>query len=1070
MRYILLFCLIIFLWGCGEKGDTNSADAPVPEIVDFNFHVKPILSDRCFACHGPDARARKADLRLDIAEGVFDTLAETGNVPIVAGNVKASEVHRRIVSDDPEMVMPPPESNLTLSPREIAILNKWIEQGAEYKQHWSFIPPEKPEVPALTNSSFVKNDIDPFILQKLKQRGMKPETEDDKAKLLRRLSFDLTGLPPTKEELDDFLADHSADAWEKQVDRVLASPHFGERMASIWLDAARYADSHGYQDDRPRTIWPWRDWVIRAYNDNLSYKDFITWQLAGDLLPESSYDQKLATAFNRNHAITQEGGVINEEYITEYVADRTNTFGAAFLGLTLECSRCHDHKYDPVSQKDYYSIFSFFNSIDERGQVSYFDLAPSPNMRVEDAELEATIDWLDSMRVVKEKELHDMETQVASEAETWIKKTDLNKALDTLVRHNLLAWHKLDDYANLMVSNSANPNLPGKANVKLISELNSPLVVEGKEGKALQFDGKNYLSLGDVGDFEESARFSFGGWVKPAALQEKAAGLFVKRNGEQKQGGYELVMNPKGQLEGALVHDKTRQKIVVKTRNRIPVGEWSHTFMTYDGSGRAEGITIYINGEPQQLEIIADSLNRKSILNGNDFLIGNWTPRRANSGYYFGFENGAIDGVRIYAKELTSLEVSHLAGKNAPAGNTHNRYPEDINRLYLESQSAEYLDLRYQLDSIRDVHLEIPEIMIMEEMEEPRESFVLARGAYDAPGERVYPNTPASILPFPEDFPQNRLGLAMWLTHPEHPLTARVAVNRLWQMMFGRGLVNTPEDFGNQGELPSHPELLDWLAVTFMENNWDIKGMLKLMAMSGTYRQKAEISPEKQKKDPVNIWLARGPYKRLSAEMVRDQVLAVSGLLNPKIGGKWVKPYQPPGIWKELANQIGENKYRPGRGPELYRRSIYSYWKRTIPPPVMLTFDASERAVCVVKRQSTSTPLQALVLLNDPTYVEAARALAARVMATHPGEKPEDWIAEAWLRITSDQPDDADIALLSELYEKEYQRFKEQPSAAEEYLREGEYRQSQEIDIPRLAALSVVVNLMFNLDEAKMKS
>ena len=1069
---LLLACLALLMWlaGC-QSSDPTSSTKRLPAVVDYNFHVRPILSDRCFACHGFDENAREADLRLDEAEAAY-RLLDNGRQVISPGKVKNSEFWHRIHSEDPEQIMPPPESNLTLTPYEKELLSKWIEQGAEYKDLWSFTAPEKPEIPKATKKAWVNKEIDHFILEKLAGTGLSVSGPERKEKLLRRLSFDLTGLPPSPEDLEAFMADDSPDAYEKQVDRLLSSSHYGERMASIWLEAARYADSHGYQDDRPRTIWPWRDWVIKAYNENLPYDDFITWQLAGDLLPNSSYEQKLATAFNRNHGITQEGGVVNEEYITEYVADRTNTVATAFLGLTMECARCHDHKYDPISQKDYYQMFAFFNGINKRGQINYFDQAPKPHIRMEDPELEEKIEWLDSLRTVKAAELVEWDRTDQEGFNKWLEEEYPKVDLEGELNRGLIAYYQLDEFEAL-TSPSSLPNHPlAKANVKIISELISPILGEGQRGKALQFDGRNYLSLGDVGDFEESDHFSISAYVKPTKKPEKLAGLLARRNGEQKRGGYELVMTPSGQLQAGVYHDKNKEKAVVESAGRITIGAWTHVAMTYDGSGRAAGISIYINGIKQSTKELFDDLNRKSISNGNYFLVGNWTPRRARSGRYQGFEEGWIDEVRIYDRTLSPVELATMVGKGKayayPAVKQSSKHLAAIRSFYRNNWDEIYRTKQNALDSLRSIYLEVPYIMVMEEMEEPRSTHILSRGAYDSPLEKVEASTPSTLPAFPTDAPQNRLGLAQWLTQADHPLTSRVVINRLWQMVFGRGLVSTPEDFGNQGALPSHPELLDWLAVTFVENDWDIKAILKRMVLSSTYRQSAERTAEMIKLDPDNILLSCGPYQRLGAEMLRDQALASSELLNAKIGGKWVKPYQPAGIWKELANQIGENKYRESSGEDLYRRSIYSYWKRTIPPPVMLTFDASERAVCVVKRQSTSTPLQALVLLNDPQFIEASRALAQSVMQA--GTDSETWIISIFNRLTSRQPDASELDELMQLLEEEKGNYEADPAAAKALLNLGASPLDPTLAPADLAALTLVANVILNLDEAKMQS
>lgn len=1070
------FVLVVVLGVCACRSDTGSA-VKLPKKIDFNFHIKPILSDRCFACHGPDEKARKGGLRLDTEAGAFALLDSAENrYAIVAGNAHRSELVHRITTADPELLMPPPESNLSLSPYEVALLQRWVEQGAEWKSHWAFLPPEKPVLPEVRHEQWPQNEIDRFVLARLDREGLKPAGPESREKWLRRVAFDLTGLPPTPESIDSFLADQSADAFEKRVDQLLSSPAYGERMAAIWMDVARYADSHGYQDDRPRTMWPWRDWVIEAFNANLPYDSFVVWQLAGDLLPQPTYAQKLATGFNRNHAITQEGGVVNEEYITEYVADRTNTASVAFLGLTMECARCHDHKYDPLSQKDYYRLFAFFNGIDERGQINYFDEAPVPNMKVEDQELEALVHFLDTRIGTLEKQdstladLHDPAFQ------RWLNDELPGEALNQQLAKDLISYHQLESVQTLQTLDAVAPDRPGRMNTGLLEELLPPPLVPGHHGNALEFDGTNFLNLGDVGDFDWYSPFSLGAWIQAPARREKNAGLLVRRNGEQKRGGYELALTTEGYLQMSLVHDQGKERIVVHSKNQVRPGQWTHVFATYNGSGTAAGIRLFLNGELQKLQIDLDDLRRKSILNGNDLLAGNWTHRKQQRGDIGGFAGGKLDEIRVYARELSPLEVLLLGEKTWPAY-YQKAAVTDKDRLqrdlllphYLLHHSTADRQIREALWEYRRRVQPIPNVMIMQEMDTVRQTHILARGAYDAPAEKVDPGAPMAVLPYPDTLPHNRLGLAMWLTDRHNPLTSRVFVNRLWQMLFGKGIVSTSEDFGSQGALPTHPELLDWLAVEFMDSGWDIKAMLRLMALSATYRQSSVISPTALKKDPDNRLLARGPSQRLSAEMIRDNALAVSGLLYDSIGGKWVKSYQPPGIWKELANQIGENKYRAGIGNELYRRSLYSYWKRTIPPPTMLTFDASERAVCVVRRQATSTPLQSLVLLNDPQYVEASRMLATRMLEKADGDA-QSGIIYGFRAVTSRLPSAEELAILQHLLQVQSASFQQAESRATAYLGIGRMPPDPKFAPTELAAWAVLANTLLNLDEARMRS
>ena len=1054
-----LAVLLLFACEPNHSGGEAEAAKKLPEVVDFNFHVKPILSDRCFACHGPDEAKQEAELRLDTEEGAFAALTESEGFAIVPGNVAQSAVYHRIMSDDPDSIMPPPESNLTLTAYEKDVISRWIEQGAEWKEHWSFAAPEQLELPSVQREDWVQNPIDRFVLARLEQEGLAPAPEASPEKLLRRVTFDLTGLPPTLEELDQFLADESPNAYEKVVDRLLASPHYGERMAPMWLDLSRYADSHGYQDDRPRTMWPWRDWVVRAFNENLPYDQFATWQLAGDLLPDPTYEQQLATGYNRNHAITQEGGVIPEEYLAEYAADRTNTFATTFLGLTVECARCHDHKYDPISQKDYYQLFAFFNNIPETAQIDYRDQAPDPAIRMQDAELEAQRAFVDSTIIALEQQATALENQPDATFQQWQKEQASSEIPDT--KRDLLAYFPLNVLENEQFLDQT-AQRPARMNVGLSTQIARPEVVDGKEGQALRFDGANFLTLGDLGDFEHYDRFSIGAWVQHTGAHTQRAGIMSRRNGEIRQQGYDLTLTNDNRLSLRLIHEVDDTYLEVTTKSTVAPRQWTQVFATYDGSAKAAGVQLYIDGQAQPVRVVHDNLDRSSsLLNGNDLLVGHWNHRNKETDTY-GFAGGSVDEVRVYDWALTPPEVQQLAESTTkPSKKTLYAY-------YLAEHNADYQHLGQQLDSLRRLDLEIPNVMVMQEREKREQTYLLKRGAYDAPGDSVFPTTPEALLPFDESYPADRLGLARWLTDPKHPLTARVAVNRFWQMYFGQGLVLTPADFGNQGALPTHPALLDWLAVRFMESGWDMKALQKLVVMSATYRQSAVVDENKHRRDPANLLLARGPNTRLTGEMFRDNALAVSDLLSPKIGGKWVKPYQPPGIWEAMANQIGENKYRPSQGEGLYRRSLYTYWKRTIPPPTMVMFDAPERTVCVAKRQSTSTPLQSLALLNDPQYVEAARKLAERMMSEG-GEHVEQQIAYGFRLMTSRAPQGEELAILVSLYEQKLASYREQPEEAEALLHVGDSAYDGQFDQPQIAALAIVANTLFNLDEAKFR-
>jgi Protein of unknown function (DUF1553)/Protein of unknown function (DUF1549)/Planctomycete cytochrome C len=765
-KALYFLSLLALLHSCSaptEQSQThasNKTTETLPDIVDFNFHVKPILSDRCFKCHGPDAKVREAELGFHDKEMAFKVLGENkDHYAIVPGDPDKSTLVQRIFSTDENEMMPPPESNLTISAYEKEILKKWIAQGAQWKEHWAFIPPQKTELPTVQLQNWANNDIDLYVLAKMEEKGFKPAAQASKEKLLRRLSFDLTGLPPSPESVDQFLNNNDPTAYEKIVDSLLATPAHAERMAADWMDLARYADSHGYQDDLERTMWPWRDWVIHAFRKNMPYDEFVTWQLAGDLLPDPSLEQIIATGFNRNHKVTAEGGVIPEEYRAEYVSDRTQTFATAFLGLTLECAKCHDHKYDPLSQKNYFQLYSFFNNVSEYGMIKNYGDTPGPFIKLTDEQIAATLDFI-----------NDTDT------------------------------------------------------------------------------------------------FS------------------------------------------------------------------------------------------------------------------------------------------------------------------------------------------------------VIEYMVMDD-KEPRKTFVLNRGAYDNPGEEVQPGTPEAVLPFIVNAEKNRYGLAKWLFAKENPLTARVTVNRLWQQLFGTGIVASSYDFGNQGNLPSHPELLDYLAITFQEKGWDVRAMLKYIVLSKTYQQEAVVTADMLERDPENRWLSAAPRMRLPAEMIRDQALALSGLLHPEVGGPSVKPWQPGDLWGEVTGGGGGSlaKYVADEGNKRHRRSLYTFWKRTVPPPNLMIMDANSRDLCTVKRQETNTPLQALVMLNDAQLLEAARHLALQVMEQNKGSVTAQ-LRFLFRKATCRFPNEKELERLQQYYAEQLEGFQTDETRCRKYLvmEKGE----KKIDLASWAALSVVSNLILNLDEA----
>ncbi|PPL02344.1 DUF1553 domain-containing protein [Parapedobacter indicus] len=1059
-----IFLLMVVCTGCSAPLPDDVAEAydTLPDKVDYNIHVKPILSDKCFSCHGPDKANQEAGLRLDIAEIAYAELPETpGKVAIKPGNLNASELFHRIMAADPDYRMPPRQSHLTLSPEEKAILVKWIKDGAEYQPHWAFVKPEKPTPPKVRNKDWsAHNEIDNFILDRLHREGLQPSAEADKEVLLRRLSLDLTGLPPVLEEIETFLQDQSPDAYEKQVDRLLRSPHYGERMAMDWLDVARFADSYGYTVDRIRDMSPYRDWVIKAFNQNLPYDQFVHWQLAGDMMPNATKDMIIATAFNRNHQQNMEGGIIEEEFKTEYVMDRTNTLGDAFLGITVSCARCHDHKFDPVTQKNYFELYSFFNNIPEAGQISWDNTPPAPTLLLPTEEQEAILRFIDAHVAESERQVKQAIAHANTDFEHWLASGTYKKLKEmTVPKEGLQARYTFDQ-------KSLNG---GVLKIEAGNAKTLPTFVKRGAGLALAFDGDTWLDFNQVGIFRRSQPFSVGIDVFiPSGMKEGV--ILHKSYGERHFNfkGYHLYLK-NGKIEMGMAHAAPGNAIIKISRDTIPRDRWVQMTLTYDGSSRAAGLRFFLDGKAVAMDTQRDNLYKDIIFTGGmpqyGLQIGGWARG-------LGLKDGLADNISVYDRALTPYEVTVLAGKTTwkpIADKDRSRLTDaEINVLktyYLSTADPNVLAANKQLEHWRTRQADsveaLKELMVMQEMDTPQQAYVLDRGVYDAPTEKVYPNTPASILPFPKDLPKNRYGLAQWLTHEDNPLTARVAVNRMWQNLFGTGLVKTAEDFGNQGEMPSHKELLDWLAVMFRESGWDVKKLMKTMVMSATYRQHSYTSPELRDRDPENRLLARGPSYRLPAEMIRDNALLASGLLNHSIGGKSVKPYQPPGLW-----EINNTTYVPDTGDVLYRRSLYVMIKRSVPHPTLSTFDATSRSYCIVRRQKTNTPLQALVMLNDPTFVEASRAMGEEMTKIADARQA---ITQAYRRLTSRHPAREELDLLMNLQAAERRKFATDPNKSQGWLTLGQHRSSKKLDASLLAANTVVASTILNSDAALTK-
>lgn len=1033
-----------------------TATSPAAD-VDFRRDIRPILSDVCFRCHGPDEQQRVSGFRLDTRDGAFAALE--GGHAIVPHDPAASLLVGRLMSDDPDVRMPPPDTGRALSARQIELLRAWIEQGAPWQEHWAFVPPERPAVPTSKADDWCINGIDHFVQAKLESAGLQPSAKAERHTLIRRVSLDLTGLPPTAAEVRAFVTDDAPDAWEKVVDRLLQSPRYGERMAIGWLDAARYADTSGYQTDGPREMWRWRDWVIDAFNSNMPFDQFTVEQLAGDMLPDATLSQQIATGFNRNHRGNAEGGIIPAEYQVEYVVDRVDTTATVWLGLTMGCARCHDHKYDPISQKEFYEVFAYFNNIPESGRALKEGNSP-PYVKAPTESQQQQLQALDRRVAEAEDLIRELHHETEAAQREWEERGE-NKSWPVWTAAAGLIHHfTLDDDMTDAVS-AIDPE-PADESVDGTSEESAPpplsTFAAGVHDGAALFNGQQWAVAGDVADFGYFDSFSVTAWVFPT----QATGTVFSRMVPEEHGSGYYVQLQDGRLQVNLIKRWLDDCIRVESRDRLALNAWQHLTVTYDGSRVAGGIRVYLDGEPLDMEIRLDSINQ-SFATDEPFRIG-------------GGQNsfsGRIDDVQIYDRVLSAAEASIAA------------VPESIGEILAmsgeerTSQQASRLRhafvTRYAPDHIRDAHRNvlsshmerdaffesIPTVMVMREMETPRPTHILTRGQYDAPAEQVAPGVPGVFPPLAAGSPVSRLGFAQWLVDPRHPLTARVAVNRIWQMYFGTGIVKTTEDFGAQGDAPSHPRLLDWLATEFVASGWDVKALHRLIVTSATYQQASGASAELRDRDPENRLLARGPRFRLPAETVRDQALFVSGLLTEKVGGPSVRPYQPAGLWKEIASTT---EYNQSHGEDLYRRSLYTYWKRTVAPPTMVTLDATARESCIVKRSRTNTPLQALALMNETTFVEAARVLAQRIMSTA-GESIDDRLDQALLITVGRTPATAERRVLEAAFERYLETFRDNRAAADQLLAVGETPCDENQDAVELAAWTMTMSVILNLDE-----
>ena len=991
---------------------TSTVTSIAGESIQFNRDIRPILSEKCWFCHGPDAEHREADLRLDLEP-------EPGQHDIFSLPVLKSEFHQRITSTDPDSQMPPPDSGKTLTADEIQLLKRWQEEGAKYEGHWAFSPPKSSAPEKAINDKWSRNSIDLFVLKRLKQEGLTPAKQAEKHTQLRRLSLDLTGLPPSKTQIQEFVSDNSPDAYELAVDRLLASDQYGEHMARFWLDAARYADTNGYQYDLEREQWVWRDWVIHALNTNMPFDQFTIEQLAGDLLPKSTAQQKLATGFHRNHPITIEGGVIDEEYRTEYVVDRVATTATVWMGLTMTCGRCHDHKYDPISQKDFYQFFAFFNNVSERGLNGFNPKAqvPSPYMTRQLEEINQAIDAADQKL-----------TQAAKRA--------------GITRNQLRRAPPLENQWMVVVPDKMSSK--GKADFNI------------KDDKSVLLTGANIPN--DTYELVINSDETTISALKIEALRDPST-----VNGGAGRGSNGNFVLSEIEIEVASAdHPNAFQKV------KIATAEADYSQANYS-------INLAIDGKTDRTGWAVD---------------GNTKIEDRTAVFSFkepvGFAAGTVLRVRLkheyggshqIARFRTALHQSNKPPTPIALGNITSKPIEKRNEAenrqlrdwWLVTQGStevrEALTTLQQLEKQRtQLSTGYPATMVMNELPTPRKTHVLIRGEYDKSGEEVQAATPSALPPMPAEFPRNRLGLAKWLVMPNHPLTARVTVNRFWQQFFGTGLVKTAADFGSQGDWPSHPELLDWLAINFVESGWDIKALVKQIVMSSTYQQSGATSEESLQQDPENRLLSRGPRLRLDAEVIRDSALFASGLLSTRVGGPSVFPYHPTGLWQEINNRPGYSRtYKQDSGEKLYRRSMYTFWNRTVPPPSMAAFDAPEREYCQISRSRTNTPLQAFVMLHDPQFVEAARHLAGRMLASADDDTVR--IREGFQRCHTRQPTPQESRVLLAELNARREQYKSAPESAEQLLAVGESEVDSSLPPAELAAWTSVARVMMNLSE-----
>lgn len=1009
--------------------------------VAFNKDIRPILADNCFSCHGPDSATRQAGLRLDQRDALIKARI------IVPGNPRASTLIQRIFTAKRALQMPPAPSHKTLTEAQKIKLRTWVEAGAPYEQHWAYQP-----IRPVPTRSGLGNSVDYFIDREIKQRNLTPAATSTRRAWIRRASYDLTGLPPTQADIAAFISDKSPKAKENVVDRLLASTAFGEHTSVAWLDIARYGDSYGYQSDQLSPTWPYRDWAIRALNANMPYDEFIVNQIAGDLRPDATIETKLGTTFQRLHRMTNEGGSVAEEWRMEAVADRVRTTTTAFLGLTFECARCHDHKFDPVTQRDFYAMASFFNNVDEYGLYNQSDIVPTPSLLIPTAAQDGLI-------AAAKKRVASLEASLSTQQ--GLTPSTSPKKMFSPGRPGLTGRYRLEGRNGTQLPNSA----PG-----FTEAASAPAALQstpGVKGNGIQLDGDHAISLGQTSRIARHIPHTVGMWVYDERVDDKTMIIFHGSAGTDVgfNGGDVTVTS--GRIMARMYRHWPGNAIAVETKHRIRPKEWTHLTVTYDGSSRASGYGIFINGVQQETVVVRDRIWKGT--GTHAIQIGERFRER-------GFRGGKVDEIEVYNRALTPTEVSWMSrGIPAEAPRTVDELAESDIAAYVaahdekrDASRKDLTDARYAVAAAEDA---IREVLAMEEMPGIRPTYVLARGAYDAPttpDRLVTRKLPAFLPQLNPTTKPNRLDLAKWVVSPENPLTARVAVNRFWMQLFGRGIVETAEDFGVQGSRPTHPELLDWLATEFRKHNWDVKRLLRVLALSSAYGRTSNVTKLQRQQDPENKYLARGPSGRLSAEQIRDVALSISGLLDRKIGGPPVSPYQPGDLWRETNSM--SPAYHESIGTDLYRRSVYSVWKRTSPMVNMLAFDAATREVCTARRPSTSTPLQAFVLMNDIQFAEAARVFAEKTLSeAQPETDPRTLLKQMFEAAVGRLPDTIELKALGSLLDNQLKHFAEQQGDAKLVASVGRYPLKMNIKRDLVAAWTMVAQAILNSDACVWK-